>query len=155
MFLSGPWHLALIRETGGEEFEGNWDIAPLPADDSATAFLGGSDLAVFENTDNPDAAWAFVEYLSSPEVQAEWYETVAALPAHQEAWQLGDLADDEDLQLFGDQLETAKAPPAIPTWAQIEALIDAELEQAAIGGKSPEDAAAAMQEAAEAIGTEG
>jgi multiple sugar transport system substrate-binding protein len=155
MFLSGPWHMQLIRDTGGEEFEGNWDLAPLPTNESATAFLGGSDLAVFENTDNPDAAWAFVEYMSRPDVQAQWYEAVAALPAHQEAWQSGDLADDEDLQLFGETLETAKAPPAIPTWAQIEVAIDEEIEQAAIGGKSPEETAAAIQQAAESIGTEG
>jgi multiple sugar transport system substrate-binding protein len=155
MFLSGPWHMALIRDTGGEEFEGNWDIAPLPANDSATSFLGGSDLAVFQNTDNPDAAWAFVEYLSRPEVQAQWYEAVAALPAHQDAWQSGDLASDEALQMFGEQLETAKAPPAIPTWAQVEAAIDTEIEEAALGGKSPQDAAAAIQQAAESIGTEG
>jgi multiple sugar transport system substrate-binding protein len=155
MFISGPWHMSLIRDTGGEEFEGNWDLAPLPANASSTAFLGGSDLAVFQNTDNPDAAWAFVEYMSRPDVQAQWYEAVAALPAHQDAWQEGDLANDEDLQLFGEALETAKAPPAIATWAQVEAAIDEEIEKAAIGGQSPEETATAIQQAAESIGTEG
>ena len=37
-------------------------------------FVGGSSLAVFEDSDNKDAAWAFVEFLTHPEVQATWYE---------------------------------------------------------------------------------
>ena len=41
-------------------------------------------------------AWAFIEYLSQPEVQVTWYETVSDLPSVQSAW------DDEALS--GDEL---------------------------------------------------
>ena len=30
MFFSGPWHLGLIKDAGGAEFEGKWAIAPMP-----------------------------------------------------------------------------------------------------------------------------
>lgn len=153
MFFSGPWHLALIEETGGEEFEGQWTVAPMPTRDSATSFVGGSNLVVFRETDNRDAAWAFVEFVSRPEIQALWYEEVGALPAVQEAWDSGELAEDEHLVLFGEQLEDAKAPPAIPNWEEVAAAIDDQIERAAVGGVAAEEAAATMQSNAESIGT--
>ncbi len=157
MFFSGPWHMALIEDTGGEQIQGKWDIALQPkkdqSGDAGTSFVGGSNLVVFNNSDNPDAAWSFVEYMSQPDVQSEWYQQVDALPAVKSAWEAGELASDEKLATFGKQLETAKAPPAIPTWEEIATAIDDEIERAALGQKSAEEAVKAMQQAAESIGT--
>jgi multiple sugar transport system substrate-binding protein len=153
MFFSGPWHLALIAETGGDDIEGKWTVAPMPQRDSATSFVGGSNLVVSRDTDNRDAAWAFVEFVSRPEVQSAWYQEVGALPAVQEAWESGELAEDEHLTVFGEQLEDAQAPPPIPTWEEVAAAVDDQIERAAVGGVSPEDAAATMQSNAESIGT--
>jgi multiple sugar transport system substrate-binding protein len=153
MFFSGPWHLALIDETGGAEIEGKWTVAPMPQRDSATSFVGGSNIVVSRDTDNRDAAWAFVEFVSRPDVQSAWYQEVGALPSVQEAWESGELAEDEHLTIFGDQLEDAQAPPPIPTWEEVAAAIDDQIERAAVGGVSPEDAAATMQSNAESIGT--
>jgi multiple sugar transport system substrate-binding protein len=153
MFFSGPWHMALIEETGGEEIEGNWTVAPMPQRDTATSFVGGSNLVVSQDTENRDAAWAFVEFLSRPDVQSTWYQEVGALPAVQEAWQSGELAEDEHLAMFGEQLEDAQAPPPIPTWEEVAAAIDDQIERAAVGDVPAEEAAATMQSNAESIGT--
>jgi multiple sugar transport system substrate-binding protein len=88
-----------------------------------------------------------------PEVQVKWYQTVNDLPAVQAAWDDEVLANDPLLATFGDQLDTAKAPPSIPTWEQIAAGIDTELEKVAKGAASAEEAAAAMQAQATSIGT--
>ena len=72
-------------------------LAPLPADEKQASFIGGSNLAVFKSSENRDAAWTFVQWLSQPEVQAEWYATTSDLPAVQSAWDEGDLASDEAL----------------------------------------------------------
>jgi multiple sugar transport system substrate-binding protein len=153
MFFSGPWHLALIEETGGADIEGKWTVAPMPQRDSATSFVGGSNIVVSRDTENRDAAWAFVEFVSRPDVQSAWYQEVGALPSVQEAWESGELAEDEHLTIFGEQLEDAQAPPPIPTWEEVAAAIDDQIERAAVGGVSPEDAAATMQSNAESIGT--
>ncbi|CAN5599271.1 extracellular solute-binding protein [soil metagenome] len=152
MFFSGPWHMGLIADQGGAEMEGKWAIAPMPAKESATSFVGGSNLVVFAGTDNRDAAWQFVSYLTQPEVQSEWYAEVAALPSVPAAWEEGELASDEQLATFGQQLEDAQAPPPIPTWEEVASAIDDQIERATIGDASPEDAAAAMEERAESIG---
>ena len=49
------------------------------------------------------------------------------------AWDTGDLADDPQLQVFGDQLDHALAPPAVPTWEQVAAVIDSDVEKAVKG----------------------
>ena len=50
-------------------------------------------------------------------------------------------------------LDSALAPPAVPTWDQLSAAIDSETEKATKGGGDPAEAVAAMQKQAESIGT--
>jgi multiple sugar transport system substrate-binding protein len=155
MFFSGPWHMSGIEDTGGAKIKGKWAIAPMPTKESNTSFLGGSDLVVFEGSDNKDAAWKFVEYLTTPTVQQKFYATVSALPSVESAWDQGELASDENLGVFGDQLQEAKSPPPIPKWEQVASeAINAEMEKAMTGGATAEQAAKAMQEKANSIGAE-
>jgi len=88
-------------------------------------------------------------------VQVKWYRTVSDLPSVQAAWDDDTLAGDPRLKVFGDQLGKAKAPPAIPTWEQIAAGVDTELEKVAKGTESAAAAAKAMQSQATSIGTGG
>ena len=143
--------IGVVGDAGADP--ATWTVAHQPEEESATSFVGGSNLAVLEQADNKEAGWAFVEYLSQPEVQVKWFETVADLPAVTSAWDDPTLADDELLAAFGEQLQDAKAPPAIATWEQIAAGIDSQIEQVVQGSASPEDACAAMQQEAESIGT--
>jgi len=110
-------------------------------------------MAVLADADNKEAGWAFLEYLSRPDVQAAWYEEVSALPAVQAAWDEEALSGDEKVAAFGEQLEDAKAPPSIATWEQIAAEIDGVIEQVTVGDMTPEEGCPAMQEAATSIGT--
>jgi len=155
MFFSGPWHLALVEEAGGEDFADKWAIAPMPAGDSATSFVGGSNLAVFEGSENRDAAWKFVEFLTRPEIQAQWFAEVGALPSVESAWEEEALSGDEQLSTFGEQLQDAKSPPSISTWEEVASTIDDQVEQVTQGDTPPADGAAAMQESAVSIGTGG
>jgi multiple sugar transport system substrate-binding protein len=150
-FVSGPWHIGLLNDLGGE---GKYEVWPMPSGSGdATSFIGGSNMSVFKASKNRDAAWKFVSYLMKPEVQVKWYETVNDLPAVQSAWDDQKLSGDEMLKTFGDQLDKAKAPPAIPTWEQIAAGMDTELEKVAKGTETAADAAKAMQAQATSIGT--
>jgi multiple sugar transport system substrate-binding protein len=150
--------MGLIEKAGGADIEGKWAVAPVPGKDEApgTSWIGGANLSVFTDSENKDAAWAFVEFMSRPDTQVAWYEEAAVLPAVTSAWDDEKLASDENLQVFGDQLESTKAAPAIPTWAQVSAdAINAQLERVTTGDTPPEEGAKAMQEAATGIGTGG
>jgi multiple sugar transport system substrate-binding protein len=152
MFISGPWHIDILRDQGADE--ATWGLAHMPSEEGGrTSFVGGANLVVFRDAENRDGAWKFIEYLSRPEVQVRWYEEVNALPSAESGWDDEALAEDEHLSLFGEQLEDAQAPPSIPTWEQIADAIDAQVERATIGGTSPEEATSTMQQEAESIGT--
>jgi multiple sugar transport system substrate-binding protein len=156
MFFSGPWHLGLIDDAGGAQLKDKWAVVPMPGKDAApgTSFIGGSNLVVFKDSPNKDAAWAFVQYLSRPEVQAKWYETVTDLPAVKTGWDQASVKQDPRVDVFRTQLDTTKAQPPIPTWSEISTAINDELEKVTTGGESPEDAAKALQQKATSIGTD-
>jgi multiple sugar transport system substrate-binding protein len=155
MFVSGPWHLGLLDEAGGADLEGKWDVAPMPGKDSGPgiSFIGGSNFVVFKDSPNKDAAWAFLEFLSRPEVQAKWYGIATVMPSVTAGWDQPELKEDPRIDVFRTQLDTTRAQPPIPTWAEVSAAINDEMEKVTTGDESPEDAAAALQEKATSIGT--
>jgi len=153
MFFSGPWHLGLIKEAGGAEIEGKWAIAPMPKAKSSTSFLGGSNLVVYKESKNKDLAWKFVQYLTDPATQVAWYAEVTDLPAVQVAWDDEALKSDPNVAMFGEQLKSTQAQPAISTWSEIGEALNANLEKLTTGGMTPQDTADAMQADAERIGT--
>lgn len=152
-FFSGPFHVSLLREQGGADFADKFAIAMVPGDESRTSFTGGGNLAVFNDSENRDAAWKFVRWLSQPETQIEWYGISTDLPSVQEAFEDPTFSGDPYLSVFAEQLNDSKAPPAIPTWAQVSAVIDQELEKVTRGDQTVEAALEAIQQQAESIGT--
>ncbi len=151
-FVSGPWMIGIVSDAGADPE--TWTVAHQPTEEAGTSFVGGANLAVLSDADNKEAGWAFIEYLSQPEVQVTWYETVSDLPSVQAAWDDEALSGDELLSAFGDQLSDAKAPPSIATWEEVAAEIDTVIEQVTVGDMAPEEGCTAMQEAASAIGTD-
>jgi multiple sugar transport system substrate-binding protein len=153
MFISGPWEVGLVQQDGGASFSGKWAVVPLPKKMTNTSFLGGSDMVVFKNSSHRDAAWKFVQYLSQPDVQVKWYNSVKDLPAVQSAWNDSSLAGDKNLSVFHQQLGDAQGPPVISTWEQVATYIDNDMEQVMFGKMSSQQAANDMQQKATATGT--
>jgi multiple sugar transport system substrate-binding protein len=155
MFFSGPWHIGLVKDAGGAAFDGKWAVAPIPKQDSATSFVGGSNMVVFADSPNKEAAWAFLQYLSDPATQVKWYQEATVLPAVQAAWDDPILAEDPNVQMFGQQLSETKAPPAISTWSEVAEAINTVMEKVTTGSETPEEGAAEMQQEATSIGAGG
>ena len=152
-FVSGPWHVGILKEQGGAGFDEKFAVAPMPRAKTATSFIGGSNIAVFKDAKNRDGAWKFIQWLSKPEVQVKWYQASTDLPAVQSSWQDPSLSGDANLAVFGEQLKDAKAPPAYPTWAQVSAVFDNEVEKLAKSGADPATVARTVQQQATSIGT--
>jgi multiple sugar transport system substrate-binding protein len=154
MFISGPWMMSAVEKAGGgEKFKDKYDVFQIPADKMSSSFVGGSNLAVFKNTKNRDSAWKFVQWLSDPKTQVEWYKSSTDLPSVKSAWQDPALTADEKLAVFGKQLETAQAPPSFPTWEQVVTSFDTEMEKVTKSGADPAAALKTVQKQAESIGT--
>ncbi len=154
MFISGPWMMSAVEKAGGgEKFKDRYDVFQIPADQVSASFVGGSNLAVFNNAQNRDSAWKLVQWLSDPKTQVKWYGMSTDLPSVQSAWEDPALTADEKLAVFGKQLETAKAPPSFPTWEQVVASFDSEMEKVTKTGADPAAALKTVQQQAESVGT--
>lgn len=152
MFIDGPFELSQLDELGGDGFDEKYDVATLPAKTTSASFSGGSNLVVFDDSDNASAAWKLARWLSDPEVQEQWYEVSGDLPATESAWDSDALSGDEDLQVFGTQLDTAQTVPVSTSWTQVSAAGDQMLEHLRRGTESVADALTELQATADSIG---
>ena len=152
-FVSGPWHMGILREQGGAGFEGKWAVAQMPKESAGTSFTGGGDLVVFKDSKNRDTAWKFVEFLTQEAQQQKLYEQVGSLPAVKSAWNSGKLSTDPFLKVFGAQLNDAKSAPAIATWEQVAAELDGAIELVSLGKADSATALKSADQKANAIGT--
>ncbi len=153
MLVAGPSALGQLDLAGGADFPAKYMVATFPEKVSGTSFIGGSNMVVFKEAKNRDAAWKLTQWLSQPEVQLKWYKTSGNLPANAGTWQDPSLADDKKLAVFGEQLKDTDFPPSVTTWTQVSAAADTQLEQIVKAGKDPAAAMKELQAAADAIGT--
>ena len=135
MFFSGPWMVELISRRL-PDIEGRWFIGTMPRRITGASFVGGSNWAIFAGTSHPEECWRFIEFMSQPEVQVEWFRILKGLPAEKQAWEDPLLAEDPRMQVFAAQLEEAVAPPAIPAWEEIAQALTTRVEEAIRGVRS-------------------
>lgn len=135
------------------ELDGKWKTMPVPYTKQPAGFAGGTDLAVFKDANNPDAAWKFAQFLTEPANLAAYAKVTGSLPPAPRAWTEGKLTEDENMKAFEEQLKVSRPQPAITTWQQIADAIDGELEKLALGKATVAEVQKALQSKATSIGT--
>lgn len=88
MAIMSSSRINTIEGLVGDSFE--WNTAYIPKvneSDTSGASVGGSSLVMFKRGDEKrvDASWKFIEYASSPEVQAEFSKATGYLPSNVES----------------------------------------------------------------------
>ncbi len=79
MMQNGSWFLNQIVE---QENAGDYDVVELPSvNGNKGTVIHGLGNCIAANTENPDAAWAWVEFLASKKANEISAETAAAIPA--------------------------------------------------------------------------
>jgi len=144
MYISGPWNLPEFKKWMKGNLRDKWLTAPLPglADSvPGVSLAGGSSLVIFKNSEKKKQAWKFIEYLSEPSTQIEFYKIVNNLPAVKEAWAIPLLSNDKYMQAFYKQFHYVVPTPKIPEWEQIVfAKLQQYMEAAAKGVVTEDDA---------------
>ncbi|WP_100010011.1 extracellular solute-binding protein [Lentibacillus sediminis] len=118
MFNSGPFMVDLLNEQV-PELEGDWDVKTVPEAENGNVTFGGTQLAVFHNTDKEDKALQFLNFMADPETQVKWFEESNSLPAVSSAWEDPALAENEKLETFREQMEKTQLPPLIPEYERL------------------------------------
>lgn len=139
MMINGPW--AIADTYAGDQFKdkANLGIAPVPAGSAKQgAPQGGHNLGVYAGSKNLDASYAFVDYLSSPEVQAQVTKELNLLPTRTSVYAKPDVAKNEIVTFFKPVVEKAVERPWIPETGSLFAPLVTEYTKVLTGQSAPE-----------------
>jgi multiple sugar transport system substrate-binding protein len=119
-FISGPWNIGELDRRLPAEQRDSWATAPLPGPSGPGASTaGGSSQVMFRRSRRRADAMQLLSYLSRPAVQLRFHALTGDLPPRRSAWSRPPLAGDGRARAFAQQLERAKAAPAVPEWERI------------------------------------
>ena len=152
MMLSGSWtpKTILAKNPG---LEGKIGVFTIPGPDGgySPSFVGGSHLAVFENSKQKDLAWSFIELMSTKKYAGQWAQQSSYFPGLVSLLAEAQEQDDPLVAPFAVQLEQAgDSVPVTPAYGQVQGkkTIPAMLQSILSGTKTVEqatkDAAAEM-----------
>jgi multiple sugar transport system substrate-binding protein/sn-glycerol 3-phosphate transport system substrate-binding protein len=116
-----PYQVSAFQAEGA--IQDNWTIIPFPGKDGGKAVdLFGQYVAIGNtNPEREMAAWVFLKYLSSPEVQAKWIQGSAYYPTRNDVDPLlSDYIQANPIWSTGlSFLQYGKAEPAWASWTQV------------------------------------
>jgi multiple sugar transport system substrate-binding protein len=149
MQLDGSWLFGYRKDAPFD-----WDIAlvPAPAGGESATNVGGEHAFVFSGSPNKEAAWEFVKYITSPEVQLLWDQKTGFLPVRQS---VADNADylkwvnetEPRMQPFVEGMQYAHTRPATARYNEVSNAFATEIQKALLGQATPEEALAAAETA--------
>ncbi|MDB6179115.1 sugar ABC transporter substrate-binding protein [Paracoccus sp. Z330] len=132
----------------GRNAELDYTLVRVPSNGEQAYRVHGWELGISASSDNKDDAWTFVNYLLSPEVNAQAAQAANALPGNLKALDVVREGADPTLIKQIDILEgdtpveeMRQSPKAAGSWAVMTEEIQAMLR----GDKTPEETAAAVQ----------
>jgi multiple sugar transport system substrate-binding protein len=145
MYIADNWFAGQLRSEF-PDIEGQWATAPLPRGDAGCATnLTGDSLAILETTEQPDAAWLWIEFLSRPENMTTWTigeETTTLLPARESLLDSPLLTKNKPfLQGFAEEMGCAVTSTVEqPKYPEVQDVLNEKLGQAMYGELTPEEA---------------
>jgi multiple sugar transport system substrate-binding protein len=140
MSISGPWELPRM----GKEAKFEYRAAVLPAPDAnapRASALGEGDNVILANTDAPEAAFKFVEFMYS-QMPRVWNE-FGYLPASKVTVENPNNA--AIYAVFEESMKYARNRGPHPEWPKISKAIQTAIQSALTGQATPQDALATAQ----------
>ncbi len=128
MFVSGPWTMTDL-EKYSPEISGKWTTAKMPKKLNSISFIGGCNFVIFRDSKRKKEAFKLIEYMSRPDIQAEWYRISKDLPPNRLAWNYEVVLSNPKLKAFKEQLSETRTPPVVGEWAQLDGIICGALEE--------------------------
>jgi len=140
-YISGPWNIREFRKLEPAALKGQWGTMPLPGPSGPGAGIaGGTSLVIFRKSQQKDAAWKLIEFLSRPQTQARFHALIGDMPPRRSTWEYPSLANDPLAHAFRDQLERVKPAPKVLEWERIVQEMRLVTERVVRGGESQEKA---------------
>jgi N,N'-diacetylchitobiose transport system substrate-binding protein len=120
MAFGGSWvQGAMIKEN--PDIEKVWGTFPIPGPDgnAAPAFAGGSDIAVWEDSDIKDIAWDYMTVLLNKQNNKKWADSLSFFPVYSDLVGSADYTDDKIMSAFATSMQNTKLTPSTPKWLEV------------------------------------
>ncbi|MCS7462903.1 ABC transporter substrate-binding protein [Paenibacillus doosanensis] len=141
MYMTGIYDLDPIKQANANAQMG---VTMVPANKDRKTILGGWAVGIPAASKNQEAAWKFIQFITQPDISAEYSVTFSA----RKSAASNPKYQDPLVKPLLDALTYAQPLPQIPQWNQIKQIVFDQL-QTALGGKAtPEEA---MNQASKAI----
>jgi multiple sugar transport system substrate-binding protein len=155
MYMAGAWFAGTLSDEF-PDIDGKWATAPLPEGPAGCkTTIAGDALIMLDGAENADAAWLWMEYLSQPEILADWtYKTEGTLlPPLNSLLESDEIVEEKPiLQGFIDLMKCGVASTVSnPKFPRIETILNEELGKAMYGEQTAEQALENAAAQAEAI----
>ena len=125
MEINGSW-LVPTDEAAGLDF----GIAPLPKGPVAQATsVNPTGAVIYKGTKSPDAAWALVKYLASPEAQEKIMALKASVPVNKGILSTTYPSAFDGAQVFADALSYAHLKPSFKGYDEFATTLQTELDE--------------------------
>jgi multiple sugar transport system substrate-binding protein len=125
MEINGSWLVATDIAAGL-----NFGIAPLPKGPAGMATsVNPTGAVIYKGSKSPDAAWAFVKYLASPDAQQQIMALKASLPVNKEVLSGPFASAFDGAQVLADALGYAHLKPSFKGYNEFTQVLQDELDQ--------------------------
>ena len=139
-----PYAYPLLQDAERSRVAGRFAVTTLPPREgqASGAALGGSQLAINANSDQPDAAWAVISFLTASEQMRERAQRLGQYPPRPSLYD-GDALEHAlpiAPELARAIIERAVPRPVTPVYAELSELLQLWLHRALSGQTEPADA---------------
>jgi multiple sugar transport system substrate-binding protein len=139
--VNWTYQLNLSNDPAESQIAGKSRLAVMPGEKETSATInGGMALSIPADSKNPDEAWKYIEYLSSPDVQKRYSQN--ALPVWISTFSDPEIvaAQPELLAVSAEQYKYIVNRPLVPFYSETSKIMSRELQAALTGGKTPQQA---------------
>jgi multiple sugar transport system substrate-binding protein len=148
-----PYAYALLNDRAQSRVAGRFAVTSMPAADGgmATAALGGSALAINAFSDQPEAAYALIDFLLQPEQMLERARVAGQYPTRPALYKTAELAEALTIPVDTalEVIERATPRPITPVYSQLSDILQISIHRVLTRQQEPgpalREAAAAMR----------
>jgi multiple sugar transport system substrate-binding protein len=151
MVLDGSWMVGSYAEQA--PFDWGTALMPYPADGQPATNMGGEHLILFQSEEaRQQAAWEFINWLTSTETQLKWVQATRFMPiresvANDPAYAQWLEETEIRLEAFAEGQQYAKNRPPVSNYSEVSDIFSREIEKALLGEVSVADALSAAETA--------
>ncbi|PZG12661.1 sugar transporter [Micromonospora craterilacus] len=120
MAFAGSWQQGAIAKDN-PEIEKVWGTFPIPGPDGqpAPAFAGGSDLAIWRDSQRQDLAWDYLTVLLNKKNAQQFADSLGFFPVYSDLVGGSGYADDKIMAAFATTMQNTRLTPLTPKWVEV------------------------------------